>query len=130
MSKNLVRSKRQKVVVGHKEHLKFNKEEIRRVPDVAGIYVIFDSRKVPLYVGRSGGGHGRASIQRRLKRHLTSKSPSQKKLQSMAMTFSYYALEPNLVGDVETLIIRSFSHILLSNRTPRQKFTYEFKKRR
>lgn len=122
-------SKRQRVVVGYKEHQKFTREEIRKVPRVAGIYVIFDSRKVPLYVGRSGGGMGNASMQNRLYKHFSSKTSSQKRLQEMAATFSYYALEPGLVGDVETLVIRSFAQVLFSNRTPKQKFAYQLKKR-
>ena len=89
--------KRSSQIVTHfGEHFRFDARHIDRIPtELRGVYILYDYRKFPVYVGEVGA-RGGGRITGRLKKHLHSK-----RFHEVIKTFSVYGMEQEYIRDFE-----------------------------
>src|SRR5574341_1224385 len=103
--------KRSNQIVTHfGEHFRFDARHIDRIPsDLRGVYVLYDYRSFPVYVGEAGEvGGGR--IKGRLKHHLRSR-----RFHEVVRFFSVYGMDQEYIQDIEAILLRSFKPTLTFN---------------
>jgi hypothetical protein len=79
------------------------------LPEMRGIYILYDKDYVPLYCGRSG--KGTSSVRSRI--HNAKSTPY---YGSRARYFSVYDFDVGYHQQIETLILRALGHTLRWNR--------------
>ena len=82
--------------------------ELDRLPEMRGIYILYDKDDMPLYCGRSGKGV--SDVRSRI--HNAKSKPY---YGSKVRYFSVYELDAGYQQQIETLILRSLGHILKRN---------------
>jgi len=99
------------IVTDFGEYFPFDARHIERIPsELRGVYVLYDYRPFPVYVGEAGEkGGGR--IKGRLKKHLRSR-----RFHEVVKFFSVYGMDQKCIRDVEALLLRSFKSTLTFNK--------------
>ena len=82
--------------------------KLGELPEMRGIYILYDNRYVPLYCGRAGKGE--ATVGSRIYTH-----KGQKYLGRKIRYFSVYDVDRGYMQKMETLLLRALGHILKWN---------------
>jgi len=99
------------IVTDFGEYFPFDARHIDRIPtELRGVYILYDYRKFPVYVGEAGA-RGGGRITGRLRKHLHSK-----RFHEVIKTFSVYGMEQEYIRDIEAILLRSVKPTLIFNK--------------
>lgn len=84
-------------------------EDLNNLPEIRGIYILYDKNDLPLYCGRSG--KGASDVRSRIYN-----AKSKPYLGPKVKYFSVYQLDPGYQQQIETLILRALGHALKWNK--------------
>jgi hypothetical protein len=83
-------------------------EQLGYLPEMRGIYILYDKNRIPLYCGRAG--KGRNTIRSRIMAH-----KSRPYLRRKIRYFSVYDVDCGYMHQIETILLRAFGDLMRWN---------------